>query len=647
MGWLDKIFSKAKKNNNAKMNLNVSMKGYEPQFTSFGKNINYSDIVLAATFLKMRFFGKLEPKHVRIKNDKAVTVPDSSVARLLRTPNDFSTTYDFLTQAYFMREIQGNCYIYPDYRLSTEGQKIFTGMYILLPVMQPIIQQDESGKLFIQFEFLNPSRSVVFPLEDIIIWKGSMEDNQFLGGGTFINMANSDLLNSLQSYTSITEATAEAAKLGCTFDGILKINAYASSDEKIKKVRDDFIEDLRTNKAKIPVLDNGADYINVQRALKMADPETLKVIRENILIHTGVSLEMLMGKPAAGEKEFLYENYIQPACISLAQAMGRVFFSQWQTSFGDKIEIYPRKYELFTPDQKIRLIQATAAGGYYTIDEVREMTGYAPLENGEGDARPRGYNNLDNELGGDQSQQIQEKSKHDVNINFRFNENHDPDTGQFTNGDGSSSEKNLSGYKNGVLTLNKGTSYEKSIECDETTADFFNKRKEKGSDLLLVDDKETYLKNTKEFYKDYQKGTANQDNFYINTVAEFDDVDSRPKGKPDYVSYTKTGKISSEYWYTEDGVIRGSNHWGKDVASCDWYLKSQDGTTEGLEKFGKQKYGKMKWSDFMQKTDMITKKEDGKTKGILTNFENTLGKDAYGHLIIKGFNDDGGKQNEE
>lgn len=400
MGWLDKIFSKAKKNNNAKMNLNVSMKGYEPQFTSFGKNINYSDIVLAATFLKMRFFGKLEPKHVRIKNDKAVTVPDSSVARLLRTPNDFSTIYDFLTQAYFMREIQGNCYIYPDYRLSTEGQKIFTGMYILLPVMQPIIQQDESGKLFIQFEFLNPSRSVVFPLEDIIIWKGSMEDNQFLGGGTFINMANSDLLNSLQSYTSITEATAEAAKLGCTFDGILKINAYASTDEKIKKVRDDFVEDLRTNKAKIPVLDNGADYINVQRALKMADPETLKVIRENILIHTGVSLEMLMGKPAAGEKEFLYENYIQPACISLAQAMGRVFFSQWQTSFGDKIEIYPRKYELFTPDQKIRLIQATAAGGYYTIDEVREMTGYAPLENGEGDARPRGYNNLDNELGG-------------------------------------------------------------------------------------------------------------------------------------------------------------------------------------------------------------------------------------------------------
>ena len=47
-------------------------------------------------------------------------------------------------------------------------------------------------------------------------------------------------------------------------------------------------------------------------------------------------------------------------------------------------------------DQKIRLIQATIPAGIYTIDEIREMTGYAPLENNEGQARPRGYNNLDN-----------------------------------------------------------------------------------------------------------------------------------------------------------------------------------------------------------------------------------------------------------
>lgn len=408
MGWLQKIFSKAKPKDNAKYNLNVSMKGYEPQFTSFGKNINYSDIVLSATFLKMRFFGKLEPRHIRTKDGKMEVVTDSSVARLLRQPNNFQTMYDFLTQAYFLREIYSNCFIYPDYYISNANQRIYTGMYILLPVMQPIIEQDESGKLFIRFQFVNPSREVVFPLEDIIIWKNNIEDNQFLGGGRFSSMGNADVLNSLQAYQTSKEAIAEASKLGCMIDGIIKVNALAGDYEKVKKVREDFIKDLRSNKTGLGVLDNGAEYINIQRQLKMVDAATLKEIKENILIHTGVSLEMLMGKAGVDEKNLLFESYIQPACISLQQAMSKVFFSQWQTTYGDRIEIYPRRYELLTPDQKIRLIQATIPAGIYTIDEIREMTGFAPLPNDEGKARPRGYNNLDNQLGGGTDGETQE-----------------------------------------------------------------------------------------------------------------------------------------------------------------------------------------------------------------------------------------------
>ncbi len=404
MGWLQKIFSKAKPKDNANYSLNVSMKGYEPHFTAFGKNLNYSDIVLSATFLKMRFFGKLEPRHIRTKDGKMEVVTDSSVARLMRQPNDFQTMYDFLTQAYFMREIYSNCFIYADYYISNANQRIYTGLYILLPCMQPIIQQDESGKLFIRFQFVNPSREVLFPLEDIIIWKNNMEDNQFLGGGKFSSMANADVLNSLQTYQTSKEAVAEAAKLGCLIDGIIKVNAYVSDNERTQQIRNQFIDDLKSNKSGIGVLDNGAEYLNIQRQLKMVDAATLKEIKENILIHTGVSLEMLMGKSTQEMKDFLFENYIQPAAISFEQALSKVFFSQWQTSYGDRIQIYPRRYELLTPDQKIRLIQATIPAGIYTIDEIREMTGFAPLPNDEGKARPRGYNSLDGEIGGNDNE---------------------------------------------------------------------------------------------------------------------------------------------------------------------------------------------------------------------------------------------------
>jgi hypothetical protein len=41
----------------------------------------------------------------------------------------------------------------------------------------------------------------------------------------------------------------------------------------------------------------------------------------------------------------------------------------------------------------------------------------------------------------------------------------------------------------------------------------------------------------------------------------------KPLRKPDYVS-----ESGSEYWYSDEGVIRYSGHWGK-VASCRWELE--------------------------------------------------------------------------
>ena len=150
MGWLDKIFSKGKRPKNAQLNMNVTMNGYQPNFTAFGNNILLSDIVYSALKMKARYFGTLKPEYIRETDNETIKVKDSSVARLLRRPNDFQTLYDFLTQAYFMREKNDNCFIYPDYRIDDNKQKIYTGMYILLPASSPIIMQDETGKLFIE-----------------------------------------------------------------------------------------------------------------------------------------------------------------------------------------------------------------------------------------------------------------------------------------------------------------------------------------------------------------------------------------------------------------------------------------------------------------------------------------------------------------
>lgn len=59
---------------------------------------------------------------------------------------------------------------------------------------------------------------------------------------------------------------------------------------------------------------------------------------------------------------------------------------------------------------------------------------------------------------------------------------------------------------------------------------------------------------------------ANELNFFVATRASFAACE-KPEGEPDYVSGS-----GSAYWYTAEGVVRMSDHWGAGVASCDWYL---------------------------------------------------------------------------
>ena len=83
-------------------------------------------------------------------------------------------------------------------------------------------------------------------------------------------------------------------------------------------------------------------------------------------------------------------------------------------------------------------------------------------------------------------------------------------------------------------------------------------------------------------------------NFFKHTYCEFDNVE---------VSFFETkkahfsSKSGSYYSYTESGVYRYSNHWGR-VASCRWRIK-------GIENYKNQKYyvGYAKWEDFFPLND--------------------------------------------
>jgi len=98
---------------------------------------------------------------------------------------------------------------------------------------------------------------------------------------------------------------------------------------------------------------------------------------------------------------------------------------------------------------------------------------------------------------------------------------------------------------------------------------------------------------------------ANKQNFFKNTLATFtritDDQEKATYCDPDYVSPS-----GSAYWYTNEGVIRYSNHWGY-VASCIWRADEDlsmvimwQQENESLAKEDEGVYGYCSWSNFQE-----------------------------------------------
>lgn len=90
----------------------------------------------------------------------------------------------------------------------------------------------------------------------------------------------------------------------------------------------------------------------------------------------------------------------------------------------------------------------------------------------------------------------------------------------------------------------------------------------------------------------------NPGNFYCGTTAEWTSC-PRPVRHPDHMS-----GLGSDYWYGESGVVRYSDHWGSEVASCDWYL---DGVARcSFDDHDGWRCGFAPWTEFELKTFEVT-----------------------------------------
>lgn len=387
MGLLDWLKG-AKKRQPASLQYAPTQNGFVPFYSEFGDNVYLSDIVVESIRCKANEMKKLKPRHIRTRNDQESVITDSSVARVLRNPNPYMTTSDFLEKITILLELNKNVFIYPEYYISKGGEKIYTALYPLMPI-NVAIMVDKSDKYFYRMDFNNGTQAL-FREEEIIHWRKDYGIDQYFGGN---QLGNRGLLKSLDRYDKLCQSIAKAIEVSCSINGIMRVNSYLS-DENTKKDQEQFKELLKNNESGILFTDLKSDYTHIPHDVKLVDAETLKFFYETITRANGVSVAILNGDYSKEQKEAFYEHALEGEIISLGQAMTKKMFSENELAFGNEIVLYPNDITFMSMSNKIEALKNGLPAGIFTKNEARELLGYPPIEGG--DVMPRGYNEIDN-----------------------------------------------------------------------------------------------------------------------------------------------------------------------------------------------------------------------------------------------------------
>ena len=302
------------------------------------------------------------------------------------------TTSEFLEKITILLELNKNVYIYPEYYLTKGGYRYYTALYPLKPERVEYLTDEGTKKLYIHFYF-NGGKEITLPQSDIIHWRKDYGVSDYFGGSLTASKDTKGLLKMLETYDTITQSIAEAAKCSLSINGIIKVSSFLNQEELLNE-RAKFENALRAGDSGIAVLDMKSEYIDVNRNIKLIDKDTLNFFYEAILRNNGVSLAILSGDYNTEQKAAFYEHALEADIISLGQAMSKVLFSDRESSFGNEVILYPARINFMSMSEKIDYLNVAGPAGALNINEMREFVGLPPIPNGDS-YFPRGYNNSD------------------------------------------------------------------------------------------------------------------------------------------------------------------------------------------------------------------------------------------------------------
>lgn len=345
--------------------------GYTPTFHSWNGSVFESDLIRAALDAHGRHMSKLQ---VNVQGSAKENLRN----RLKIQPNAYQTWGQFLYRTAVILYARNTAFLVP-----TRGEYgEVNGVTNILPESWELVEYN--GQPYIRF-YLKDRKRLAVSLFEVGILTRYQYRNDLFGENNDAMKATLDLIEMQR------QGITEGIKNGASYRFSAQSDNWAS-DEDLSKEMERFNKFTFQNKKTsggFILFPN--TYKNIQQLKQEAykvDADQQQLIKSNVYDYFAVNEDVIQNKAYGDAWLAFYEGAIEPVAIQLSDVMTRMFFSERERQFGNRIWFTSNRLQYMSNSDKLNAISQMADRGLMTRNELREILNLAPLPDELGNQIP-------------------------------------------------------------------------------------------------------------------------------------------------------------------------------------------------------------------------------------------------------------------
>lgn len=368
MGLFEKLFPRAAAARQAQGYFKT-LTAYRPAFTSWNGAIYESELVRAAIDARARHNSKLAISF-------GGTAQKSLQARLKIAPNDFQTWSQFFYRLSTILDNQNTAFLVPVF--NQFGEK--TGLFPVLPSRCEIVEFNNVP--YLRYTFNTGEKASMELSQCGIMTKFQYTDD-------FFGESNGALVPTMALIHAQNQGIKEGIENAATYRFMAKMNNFVKPED-LTKERQRFSSEAFSGEGGGLLLfpNQYTDIKQIESKPYVPDADQMNVIKQNVYNYFGVNDGILQNSATDEQLDSFFNGAIEPFCVMLSEVMTKMFFSQREQAIGNKVYITANRLQYMSVSHKIQMAQQLGDRGMITIDEIRALFNYPPLEDGSGKKAP-------------------------------------------------------------------------------------------------------------------------------------------------------------------------------------------------------------------------------------------------------------------